>query len=106
MASSLCGVGGELSRISHTFNLLQQEDCLTDIPYGRHIFLSLKDDHFSYLRKVSDCRDSEQEKDHRDKRQNRLFEMDCANEEETIQKVERTQDIYSDKGKSRRMKEN
>ena len=30
----------------HIFSLLQQEDCLTYIPYGRTIFWSLKDDHF------------------------------------------------------------
>ena len=48
----------------HTFSLFQQENCLTDIPYDRNIFLSLKDDYFSYLRKISDCRNSEQERDH------------------------------------------
>ena len=82
---------------------MQQADCLTDIPYGRSIYLSLKDEHFSYLRKISDCRDGEQWKDHRDIID--WFEMDCANEEETVQKVEHTQDICSDKSKSQRTKE-
>ena len=69
-ASTLYGVnvnirmGNDGESHQHTFSLLQQEDCLTDIPYGRRIFLSLKDKHFLYLRKISDCRDVEQQKDH------------------------------------------
>ena len=64
----------------------------------------MKDEHFSYLRNISDCRDSEQQKDHRDRID--WFEMDCANQEETVHKVEHTQDICSDKRKSGRRKEN
>ena len=97
-------IGNDREFNQHTFSLLQQEDCLTDIPYGSSTFLSLKDEHFSYLRKISDCRDGEQQKDHRDMID--WFEIDCANEEETFQKVEHTQDICSDKSKSQTTKEN
>ena len=109
-ASALYGVnvkiriGNDQEFYQLTFSLFQQENCLTDIPYDHNIFLSLKDDHFSYLRKISDCRNSEQERDHWDRID--WFEMDCVNGKETLQKVECTQDICSDKGKSPRAKEN
>ena len=57
-------IGKDQEFYQHTFSLYLQENCLTDIPYDRNIFFSLKDDHFSYLRKISDCRNSEQERDH------------------------------------------